>query len=112
MLIRLLFNLKFKDTQCGAKVFRGYAIRNIIDDLKLTNFAFDIDLLYQIKRKDFKIKEIPIKWKHDSFTELKMAKVAPSMLLSIIGLRMKYTPYWGFIPKWIIKPIFKTVKTI
>jgi glycosyltransferase involved in cell wall biosynthesis len=112
LMIRLIFNLQFKDTQCGAKVLKGYVVRDIIDDLVITNFAFDIDLLYQAKRKGYSILEIPIEWKHDDFTELRMAKVVPAMFLSIIGLRMKYTPFWVLIPETIPKTIFKKVKTI
>jgi glycosyltransferase involved in cell wall biosynthesis len=112
ILIKALFNLKFKDTQCGAKAFKEYVIKNVLNDLILTNFAFDVDLLYHIKRKGYTILEVPIQWKHDNFTELRMAKVVPSMLLSIIGLRLKYTPYWEFVPKWVLKPIFNKLKTI
>lgn len=112
LMIRLLFNLQLKDTQCGAKVLKQYVVKDIIDDLVITNFAFDIDLLYQAKRKGYSILEVPIEWKHDDFTELRMAKVIPSMFLSIMGLRMKYTPFWVFIPEQIPKTIFKKVKTI
>jgi glycosyltransferase involved in cell wall biosynthesis len=111
-LVRLLFNLPFKDTQCGAKTFKKYVITDVLDNLKLTNFAFDIDLLYQIKRKGYKTIEIPITWEHDNFKELKISKAIPSMFLSIIGLRMKYTPYWVIIPNWVVKPIFNKIKTI
>lgn len=112
LMIRLIFNLQFRDTQCGAKVFKKYVIENVLDDLVITNFAFDIDLLYQIQRRGYEILEIPITWNHDTFTELRMAKVVPSMFLSVIGLRMKYTPYWVLMPKWILRPIFNKVKTI
>jgi glycosyltransferase involved in cell wall biosynthesis len=112
LMVRLLFNLQFKDTQCGAKVLKQYVVKDIIDDLIITNFAFDIDLLYQIQRNGYTILELPIEWQHDNFTELRMAKVVPSMFLSILGLRMKYTPFWELIPKQIPKTIFNKVKTI
>jgi len=111
-MVRLLFNLPIKDTQCGAKVFNKYVIENIIDDLILTNFAFDVELLFTIQKNGYRILEIPIQWKHDDFTELKMAKVIPSMFLSVIGLRIKRSPYWIFIPQWIIKPLHNKLKTI
>jgi len=112
LLIRILFNLPFKDTQCGAKIFKRYVIVNIINDLELTNFAFDVDLIYQINKNGYIIHEVPITWSHDSFSELAVAKAVPSMLLSIVGLRVKNTPYWNLIPKWISKPIFNRVKNI
>ena len=112
LLVKTMFGLKYKDTQCGAKIFKKYVINDIIDELHITNFAFDVDLLYQIKRKGYNIIEIPIEWSHDNFTELKLAKVIPSMFLSIIGLRMKHSPYWSFVPKSIVKTVYSKIKTI
>jgi glycosyltransferase involved in cell wall biosynthesis len=112
MLIRTLFNLQFNDTQCGAKVFRDYVIQDIVDDLLIKNFSFDIDLLYQIQRKGYNINEIPIKWKHDNYNELKMSKAIPSMLLSIIGLRLKFSIIWPLFPKKFIKSVVKKVNSI
>lgn len=111
-MVRILFNLPLKDTQCGAKAFHKYIIDDINGNLKLTNFAFDVELLFIIQKNGYTISEIPINWNHDDFTELKVAKAIPSMFLSIIGLRMKHSPYWFLVPQWLIKPIHNKLKAI
>lgn len=112
LLIRIMFNLQYNDTQCGAKVFRDYVIDDVVDDLLIKNFSFDIDLLYQIKRKGYCVNEIPIKWKHDTYNELKMSKAIPSMFLSIIGLRLKFSIIWPIFPKKMVKSVQSKIETI
>ena len=93
LLVRLLFGLPYKDTQCGAKVFKRYAIAQTIDDLETPGFAFDVDLLYKAKKKGFVIKEAPIVWedKLDSTLDLKTA--IPNMFLALIKLRLSNSPF-------------------
>src|SRR3989344_2196531 len=46
ILVRLLFGLGIRDTQCGAKLFSKKAIKEVLPYLGITQWAFDIDLLY------------------------------------------------------------------
>ena len=50
LLVRLLFGLPYSDTQCGAKVFRRDALRAVMSNVDTANFAFDVDLLYALKK--------------------------------------------------------------
>lgn len=100
-LVRILFFLPFKDTQCGAKVFRKSVIDAVLPELGLTEWAFDIDLLFKVKRKGFKIKEIPTVWEHKTGGKFdfnrKFAKQTICMFLSIIRLRALYSPFRNLI---------------
>jgi len=64
MIIRLVFGLPFKDTQCGAKVFKKAAIDAVIGQMVSTGFEFDVELLWRIRNLGFSIREHPITW-HD-----------------------------------------------
>ncbi len=110
-MVRLLFDLPFKDTQCGAKAFKNYVIRDVINELGLTNFAFDVDLLYKVTKKGYRIKEIPITWMHDENSNLKLREVIPTMFLSIIGLRIKISPLQRFIPKRAVRWLYSRIKS-
>src|SRR3989344_3119850 len=77
LLVRILFNLKFKDTQCGAKLFKKDLIKNILDDLKITRWAFDVNLLYSSKRKGYKIIEIPTEWNAVFASHFNLFKAIP-----------------------------------
>lgn len=64
-IVRILFNLKYKDTQCGAKIFKRKVAKYFSKNLKEKGWIFDIDLLNMSKKKGYKIKEFPINWKDD-----------------------------------------------
>ena len=61
-LVRILFNINVYDSQCGAKLFKKQAIKEIIPSLGITRWAFDVDLLYQLKKRKRTILEIPTIW--------------------------------------------------
>jgi len=88
IIVNLMFDLKIKDTQCGAKVFKKEVIKKIIPELRIKGFAFDIDLLYNIKISGYKIKEVPVDWKHQYGSKFSLGN-APKMFLSLLRLRFK-----------------------
>jgi len=93
----LFFNLRIKDTQCGAKLFRKKAIKIVCNELGITRWAFDVDLLYQMKKHGFKIKEIPTTWTEPGGGHLKSSTII-DMFLAILRLRLIYSPF-----KFIVK---------
>lgn len=64
-LVRILFAFPYKDTQCGAKLIRTESWRKIASHVTERSFAFDIDLLWQAKKAQLTVAEIPIPW-HDT----------------------------------------------
>ncbi len=58
MLSFILLGLNFKDTQAGCKFLKRKAFLSIDKNFICTGFDFDIELLYKLKRKGFKIKEV------------------------------------------------------
>lgn len=101
-IVRILFGFKYKDTQCGAKLFKKNAVEKIIDNIGLTKWAFDIDLLYLMKRNNFRIKEFPTTWVDNPDSKLNLKRATKQMALSVIRLRLYYSPF-RFIAKVIDK---------
>ena len=62
ILVRILFFFPYKDTQCGAKFFRKNVIKEILPLMNTHGFAFDVELLYLIKKKGFKVVEVGVTW--------------------------------------------------
>lgn len=58
MLNLILFGLDFKDTQAGAKFLTKKAFSSINKNFVCKGFDFDVELLYKLKKKGFKIKEV------------------------------------------------------
>ncbi|MEK6934312.1 MAG: dolichyl-phosphate beta-glucosyltransferase [Nanoarchaeota archaeon] len=90
-LVKSLLGLMYHDTQCGAKLFKRQAIKKIYQNLGITKYAFDIDLLYLLKLNGYKIKEIPIKWSDTLGSTLNVPKASFEMFLAIIRLRLIYS---------------------
>ena len=85
--VRLMFNLPFKDTQCGAKFFKKEAIAGILSELVATGFEFDVDLLWKLKKSGCTIAEYPIEWSHSEGSNFSL-KCAPKMFISLIRVRL------------------------
>jgi glycosyltransferase involved in cell wall biosynthesis len=64
LIIRLLFGLHYRDTQCGAKVFRKRAVDAVLPDMISTGFEFDVELLWRLKQRGYSVKEFPIEWQN------------------------------------------------
>ena len=90
LLVKMLFNLPFADTQCGYKVFRRVVLEKTINSLTCNSWDFDVELLYKIKKKGYSIKEVPIKWANSMKTHLNLFSDAPKMFWDLIKLRLWY----------------------
>ncbi len=83
--VRLLFSLPFKDTQCGAKVFKKSAIDAVIREMVSSGFEFDVELLWRLKQKGFRIREHPIAWQDAGSSHVRGTD-AVRMLWSLVRL--------------------------
>ena len=92
-LVRSFFLMSYQDTQCGAKLFKAHVIRAVIDEIGITKWAFDVDLLYKIKRKHFKVIEVPTIWEDKTETKLNLVKVPFEMFSGILRLRVINSPF-------------------
>jgi glycosyltransferase involved in cell wall biosynthesis len=97
ILVRTLLFLSYKDTQCGAKVFTRKAIENSLFEWTMSEWAFDTDLLYAMKKKKFRIKEVPTRWSDRSYSKVNFWKAGPQMALGVIRLRLLNSPAKKFI---------------
>lgn len=103
ILVRTLFFMPYRDTQCGAKIFRRKVIERILPKLGVTHWGIDIDLLYQAKKNNFKISEFPTIWSDKSGSKIKLQKASFQVFSAIIQLRILNSPAKHF---WkVIKPI-------
>ncbi len=97
LMTRVLFGLKFSDTQCGAKIFRLTALNEVFPKLGVTQWAFDVDLLFHLRRTGFRIQEFSTVWNDAEGSKVEVPKVALDMAAALIRLRLVYSPF-----KWIV----------
>jgi glycosyltransferase involved in cell wall biosynthesis len=85
---RILFGLKYCDTQCGAKIFNQKTAKFLGKNILEKGWAFDVDLLYLCKLNNFSIKEHPVRWKDSEGSKLKFTDGVKSVFL-LFKLRLK-----------------------
>jgi glycosyltransferase involved in cell wall biosynthesis len=83
---RFFFDLYLSDTQAGAKFMRKEVWNKIKKNFICTGFEFDIELLYQIKQKKFKIREYFLIPKESDYSTVKL-RILPGMLKRLLILR-------------------------
>lgn len=96
-MVRLLFKLSISDTQCGAKLMTREAIQRVLPHLGLTRWAFDVDLLFQLRRQGFRIIELPTTWQDVAGSKLNVSRASSEMFLAICRLRLLYSPFHGIV---------------
>jgi len=89
--IRMVFfpELKIKDAQCGFKGFRKNVFVEINKRTKDNGWFWDTEFLIRAKEMGLKIKEIPIEWKENRKTSLKLIKDVLKMSYGLIRLRLE-----------------------
>lgn len=101
-LVRSLLFLPLQDTQCGAKFFRRSVVVPALAAVALTNRAFDVDLLYHLRKDGHDVREVPVTWAHDPDTRMPIGKAIPVMFLSLLGVRVMNLPIARRIPhRWV-----------
>ena len=63
---------RFKDTQCGFKLFRGEIARAIFSQARVTGFMFDVEILYLALKWNLKIVELPVEWANVPGSKLRL----------------------------------------
>ncbi len=91
-LVKIFFLMPYKDTQCGAKLFKRKAVEKILNSLTLSQWAFDVDILYNLRKTGFKIVEFPTEWIDKKYSTINFWKAGPLMLLAILRLRILNSP--------------------
>ncbi len=106
-LVRILFSMQYEDTQCGAKLFSRKAIEKIVDRIYITQWAFDVNLLYLCKLYNLKVREHPTIWSDIEGSKVNVMKTSLKMFFGILRLRIFYSPFrsiikvYNSLPEWI-----------
>ena len=110
LLVRLLFRVGFKDTQCGAKVFKASAVREVIHLMDITGMSFDINLLYEMKLKGYRIEEYGVRYRQmNGGTNIRILRNSPQMLVAALGFRVYKSRYIKLFPGWFIRYVYRRI---
>ncbi|HEY9174756.1 MAG TPA: dolichyl-phosphate beta-glucosyltransferase [Verrucomicrobiae bacterium] len=96
-IVQGLFWMNIRDTQCGAKVLRREAVEKVHANLRIADMAFDINLLYSLKRAGCRTLEVPTEWTDQMGSKVTLFRTSLTMFLSALRIRLIYSPFY----KWL-----------
>lgn len=96
-IVEFFFQMRIRDTQCGAKVMRRQAVEKVHSALRIADMAFDINLLYSLKRAGFRILEVPTEWTDKLGSKVTLFRTSLVMFLSVLRIRLIYSPFYPWL---------------
>ncbi len=91
--VRASLMMPYRDTQCGAKLFKRNVVNEIVKNPPYSQWAFDVELIYNLGKKGFLIREIPTIWSDESHSNINLKKVPVQMFSSVVRLRLVNSPF-------------------
>ena len=75
------------DTQCGFKLFKAAAAKNIAKKSKIDGFSFDVEMLYLAHKQGYKIKEVPVAWINSPASKVNPVIDSYKMLIELLSIK-------------------------
>jgi glycosyltransferase involved in cell wall biosynthesis len=92
LIVQALFWMNIHDTQCGAKLMRREAVEKVHSSLRIADMAFDINLLYSLKRAGYRLREVPTEWTDKIGSKVTLFRTSLVMFLSALRIWLIYHP--------------------
>lgn len=78
---------RISDSQCGFKVYRGKAARELFTGLSATGFLFELEIILKALRRGYRLEEFPVEWTCDLDSRLKPTSQAGGVLRELFRVR-------------------------
>ena len=87
-LIKIMFSPDFMDAQCGFKAMRSSLAKKVVPTVKDTGFFWDTELLLASSAAGLKILEIPVLWRDDPNSRVRIFHTIISDLRGLLRMRL------------------------
>lgn len=99
-IVKILFWLPYRDTQCGAKIFTHTLLQKILPHAHSRRMSFDVELLLLARRARATLVEVPTHWIDRSRsailgTPVQLFRTSLSMFGALLLLRLRFLPLIG-----------------
>lgn len=89
--VRTILFKGIKDTQCGFKIFKAEVGQRLFSIVRIKRFGFDIELLFLAYKLGYKIKEVPVSWRHIPGSKVNLLSDSLRMLRDIWEVKRNYS---------------------
>lgn len=80
----ILFGIKYKDTQCGLKVFKGPIGQYLMANNQVNGWTFDLNILINAKNLGLKVYDMPTVWEYKPGSTLNVYKAIKSVTKELV----------------------------
>tara|TARA_B100000941_G_C28374180_1_gene483765 strand:- start:184 stop:867 length:684 start_codon:yes stop_codon:yes gene_type:complete len=88
-IIRLFFDIDYRDTQCGFKFIAYKNINSLANELSTEGFMYDLDLITLCKKKNIDVNEIPIRYVFNKNSSVSLIKDPLIMLFEMFKIKKR-----------------------
>lgn len=85
-----ILGLNISDLTCGWKGFCRKTALDLFCQQRLTNWSFDSELLFLAKLKNYRVVEIPVRWRNDQATKVRLRKDIMTSFLGLLKIRLNH----------------------
>jgi dolichyl-phosphate beta-glucosyltransferase len=88
--VRSLFGMPLRDTQCGFKMFRRDVAEHLLRHCQEAGYLIDVELLAWANRLGYQLVEAPVTWREVSGSKVRPLRDGLRMLHGLLRLRRRY----------------------
>jgi dolichyl-phosphate beta-glucosyltransferase len=96
-LVRVLFRIGVRDTQCGFKLYTREAAHRLHRAQTIMGFSFDLEILYLAAKLGYRVAEVPVSWVDAPGSKVDMRKEVKRFLRDLF--RIKWNDLRGVYAK-------------
>ena len=87
-IVRVLAVPGFEDTQCGFKLFRREAARDVFLRQTISGWTFDVEVIYLALRYGYRVAEVPINWYFNPDSRISILQDTWKMFYDLVRIRL------------------------
>lgn len=88
LIVRTMFLTRFRDAQCGFKAIGRRAADQLVPIVRDTTWFFDSELLILAEKNGYRIKEVPVTWRDDPDSRVRLIGTSYGDLKGLLRLRL------------------------
>ncbi|WP_230972273.1 flippase-like domain-containing protein [Archaeoglobus neptunius] len=85
-LVRLFLGSKIRDHQCGFKAFKKSVVMEIGKRVRDNHWFWDTEVLVLAQKMGYRVKEIPVRWRHGGETKVEFGRDVTYMFSQILRM--------------------------
>jgi dolichyl-phosphate beta-glucosyltransferase len=86
-LTNVILTKNISDVTCGFKGFSYAAAQKVFNRQLVNDWSFDAEILFLAQKYGYSIKEIPVRWRNDPATKVKLLKDTVRSFLGLLKIR-------------------------